>query len=174
MSRADLLFKSSVILTPNAAARATGNNPQSAALEGESSAYRWNKQKVEDALGFTDMINSFETVATSLGAVVNYQNNTWANNNSPVGVPAQMASRLAALKNLKDLAMSTYDNTFRSLLDAGTTLKDASKAALEAAQAITKTCLTIINKQFPESYESYVSKHLHTKLKQDTSGLQNF
>jgi len=174
MSRANLLFKTSVVLTPQAVAGAFGQNAVNQTLQGDSSAYRWNKQKVEDALGFTDMINSFETVATSLGAVVNYQNNTWVNDNSPVGVPAQMASRLAALKNLRDLSMSTYDNTFRSLLDAGTTIKDAGKAALEAAQAITKTRLTIINKQFPESYESYVSKHLHAKLKQDTSGLQNF
>jgi len=175
MSCVNLLFKSSVVLTPTAVAAATGFGAANQTLEGESSAYRWNKQKVEDALGFTDMINSFETVATSLGAVVIRANNgIWVNNNSAVGVPTQMASRLAALKNLRDLSMATYDSTFRSLLEAGTTIKDAGKAALEASQAITKTRLTIINKQFPESYESYVSKHLHAKLKQDTSGLQNF
>lgn len=77
-----------------------------------------------------------------------------------------MASRLAALKNLKDLAMQTYDNTFRSLLEAGSTLKDAGKAALEAAQAITKTRLTIINKQYPESWNSnqYVADTANLKF----------
>jgi hypothetical protein len=171
MSQADYLFKSSVILTTaqmTAAIHAT--------LENESSAYCWNKQKVEDTLGFTDIFNSFETIATSLGAVVDQggPNNTWRNNNLAVGVPAQMTSHLAALKNLCDLAMQTYDTTFCSLESAGSTIRDAGKAALEAAQAITKTRLTIINKQYPKSYKSYVNKHLHAKLKQDTSGLQNF
>lgn len=178
------LFKDSVILTPAQAARAydarNGTPAEQLAArqvlqDEQSSAYAWDLKKIEDYLGFTEMLGKFETVAKALGAVTHINaTGRYENNASPAGVPAQMALRLAALQNLKTDTMTMYKNTFETMLAAGTKLKDVRSAALQAAQAIVNTQLKIINTQYPETYTSMVEKGLHAKLKRDQSGLQNF
>lgn len=171
MARATFLFKPDVLITAVQSAEIAQGREQRI-REGESSAYRWDKQKIEDALGFTKMINKFETVATSLGAVTRYNNNRWENHNSAIGVPTQMALRLAALKNLRDSTMTQYSSTFEALMGLGSmTMKEARNAAIKSAEAVVNVQLKIIDEMYPSTYHTLVEKGLKAKLERDQSGL---
>jgi len=148
-SRADLLFKRSVIINGQDLVDSVTNTRDLTIFPAGTRTSSMNERlrKVVDSLGLTDALNDAERMAAIMGAPIAVNNGVYSVPPNQAGGAANLvANRAAEYGNLSARVMQQYETTYYEAVNDGSTLKDAHDYAIKMAKAFTEDKVRTIKK----------------------------
>lgn len=184
MSRADLLFKRSVVITTDqvvnaygartgtaaekaAAAISIGNYPRTSSMEERI-------QKVLDALGLTDAVAEATQMAKMMSAPIEKDaQGAWVINPGRVaaGISAgasMIAEKAIALQNLYAACSVKYEEAFYEMYNDGATIKDAHNNAFSSVKHYKDGRMAILGRKYKSDYTTSLKHALDNKVKSES------